>query len=107
MSLDPRTETVKFHVPATISADATDIPFWWNSSGHDWYLDGDNPPSLVMVQSYTGSGSTSDGTKFLRTKLLRVSAAAVETGLCEHVLTTNNNLTAQVGDDFDKMTGSS
>lgn len=108
MSIGPRQMSVEYSTgPTALTADTTDIPFWWNNTGKDWYLDGDNPPTITSIDAKTGVGSTSDGLQFLRTKLLRVSAAAAETGLCEHVLTTGNSLTAKVGDAFDKMTGSS
>lgn len=107
MARGPDRMSKTFHVPATITATAANIPFWWNNTDYDWSLDSGAPPTVTMGQSYTGSGSASDGTKWLKTSLLRVDGSATETGLCDHVLTTGNDLTAQVGDEFDKMTGSS
>lgn len=107
MARGPQRDTVRWHVPATISADATDIPVYWNNTGVDWVLDETNKPTMTMVQSYTGDGSTSDGLTFHTLKLNRVSAAAAETGLCSHVLTTGTSYTAKVGEEFDNMTGSS
>lgn len=109
MSIGPRRMPIAWHVPATISADALNIPVWWNNTGKDWYLDdtSGNEPTWTAIAARTGSGSASDGIMWVTYSLNRVSGAAAETGLCSHVLTTGTTLTAQVGEPFDNMTGSS
>jgi hypothetical protein len=107
MGIEPRKLHITWTVPATISADATDIPVFWNNSGHDWSLDTNSPPTWTARASRTGSGSASDGIMWVTYSLNRVSAAGVETGLCSHVLKTGTSLTAQVGEPFDNMTASS
>jgi len=103
----PRKLTVTYTVPATLSADATNIPFWWNNTGNDWSLDETNAPTFTPITARTGSGSASDGTMWLTISLNRVSGAAAETGLASHVLTTGTTFTAQVGEVFDNLTASS
>jgi len=82
------------------------MPFWWNNTGKDWVLDDSCPPVLVSPQAYTGSGSASDGTMWMKWLLNRVSGTASETGLCSLVVTTDKDVTAQVGCEFNNMTAS-
>ena len=109
MGVEPRVKHVSWSVPATLTADASDIPVFWNNSGHDWTLDETTgrEPTWTPTAARTGSGSASDGITWMTLALNRVSGAAVETGLCSHVLKTGTTLTAQVGEPFDNMTGSS